>query len=243
VPEKLVSREGFGSECFGTPATHGSAAPGGGPHAPGVGAQGLTPSRPISPQEFSVRLKRAREQGQRQALASRGSDVAPAGWPVRRRPQLAAGLYAGSILGRGMMHYHVPEQHIMATAPGGIGVTNRQAVYYPPPPHMMQGDGSGQNQDGISWHAVGGGYMALRLVPSLNILMDMAGGMPTQMPWMPNGGQQYYVHHVTPQQDWGLRTHGMAYAPPSPLPPCCNSNSSLRPRCNTPEAGAPLERV
>ncbi|CAM9979426.1 unnamed protein product, partial [Scytosiphon promiscuus] len=48
--------------------------------------------------------------------------------------------------GGGMMHYQVPGQPIMGPAPGGIGVTDGQAVYYPPPAHMLvQGDGTGMN--------------------------------------------------------------------------------------------------
>ena len=35
------------------------------------------------------------------------------------------------------MHHHVPGQQMTAPAPGGIGVTDGQAVYYPPRPHMI----------------------------------------------------------------------------------------------------------
>ena len=38
----------------------------------------------------------------------------------------------GGYWGGGMMHHHVPGQQMTAPAPGGIGVTDGQAVYYPP---------------------------------------------------------------------------------------------------------------
>ncbi|CAM9869322.1 unnamed protein product, partial [Sphacelaria rigidula] len=121
--------------------------------------------------------------------------------------QSAEGFWGG-----GMMHYQVPSQPIMGPAPGGIGITDGQAVYYPPPPHMMvQGDGSGHG--GAPWHPAAG-HMEMGMGLGINIVMD-TNGMPGMPPWVPDG-TQHYPHPSS--QGWGSPTHhGMTgYVPPPP---------------------------
>ena len=209
---------------------HGSATAGGGMHAPGVEGQVLSQHRrgPSHPKgsRYGSSVGASRSSGQHsphggQMMSPLGGQYSVAHHSFSMMQQ--QGSTPGGYWGGGMMHYHVPGQQMMAPAPGGIGVTDGQAVYYPPPPHMMQGGGSGQDQGGMSWHAGGGGHMAMGIVPGMNILMDLAGDMPKQMPWVPDGGQQHYVHHPTPkQEDWG-------YAPPPPPTPSLQLQQQQQP--------------
>lgn len=129
---------------------------------------------------------------------------------------------ANGYWGGGMMHYQVPGQPMMGPAPGGIGVTDGQAVYYPPPPHMMvQGDAPGHGHGGTLWHP--GPHMAMGMGSSMNMIMDM-NGVPS---WISDGAQ-HYMHPSAP--GWGSPTrHSMSgyvpppqhqqQAPPTPPPP------------------------
>ena len=126
--------------------------------------------------------------------------------------------------GGGMMHYQVPGQPMMGPAPGGIGVTDGQAVYYPPPPHMMvQGDGMNGHAGAAPWHVGGGGgggHMGMGMGAGMNMAMDMNGMPAAAMPWMPDGGHHYMQQHPQQQQQvWGgspAAPHGggMGYTPP-----------------------------
>lgn len=199
--------------------TH-SGNPGSGMHVSGVGVQGLSQHRrgPPHPKHSRHGSNVGRGLGQ---LSPNGGNMFPFGSQFNVGHHHAYGMMQqhGSTTGywgAGMMHYQVPGQHMMGPAPGGIGVTDGQAVYYPPPPHMMQGDGSGHDQGGgLPWHS-GGGHMGMGMLMDLN-------GMPAPVPWMPDGVQQHYMHSL-PQQDWGSPTHGMGYGqpglhPPPPPPP------------------------
>lgn len=200
--------------------THGGN-PGGGMHVSGVGGQGLSQHRrgPPHPKHSRHGSNVGRGVGQ---LSPNGGHLFPFGSQFNVGHHHSYGMMqqhgsATGYWGAGMMHYQVPGQHMMGPAPGGIGVTDGQAVYYPPPPHMMmQGDGSGHDQGGgLPWHS-GGGHMGMGMLMDLN-------GMPAPVPWMPDGGQQQHYMHSPPQQDWGSPTHGTGYAQPGlhppPLPP------------------------
>lgn len=195
--------------------TH-SGNPGGGMHVSGVGVQGLSQHRrgPPHPKHSRHDSNVGRGLGQ---LSPNGGNMLPFGSQFNVGHHHSYGMMqqhgsATGYWGAGMMHYQVPGQHMMGPAPGGIGVTDGQAVYYPPPPHMMmQGDGSGHDQGGgLPWHS-GGGHMGMGMLMDLN-------GMPAPVPWMPDGVQQHYMHSL-PQQDWGSPTHGMGYAQPGLHPP------------------------
>ena len=124
----------------------------------------------------------------------------------RRGPSHPKGSRYGSSVGasRGSGQHSLHGGQMMPPLGGQYGVGHHLFS-------IMQRQGS---TPGGYW---GGGRMHYRVPGMINILMDLAGGMPKQMPWVPDGGQQHYVHHLTPQQeDWGSPTQGIGYAPPPP---------------------------
>lgn len=145
-------------------------------------------------------------------LMPMGGQYGGGGQPLQGMMQQSA---ATGYWGGGMMHYQVPGQPMMGPAPGGIGVTDGQAVYYPPPPHMMmQGDGSMHGHGGAPWHP-SSGHMGMG--PGVGMVLDM-NGMPAAMPWMPDGGQTWGMH--PPQHGWASpTTHGVGFAQQQPQPP------------------------